>query len=1303
MPVAVIQPLPERLWRTTALPATTARITAPSPAAPNSAYNVEAYEWESAEPGVLPLPVLEPSAPWLANWSALLAGAGRQPGSVALLGPTPTPAPLDEHGRSEVEQLSPEELILRFRSIASPEAFRLAGHLAVGRPELPVMRLVQAAIERNPQPQHLAEVILSGVLTAVPGPPGSYAFRPGVRELLLRTLPRSAHGRTSELVGRVGALIDARAGVAAGEFRVLAPGGDGEAAGGEPFAAVREESVRRLGGAAAGAGGLVLGRYRIEQRPGPFRNIVRAEDIRSGQTVAVYRYHLQPERHQRFLDAARALAGVESANVVAVLDFGIEDDVTYLVTEFVAGITLAELIAESDFRLPFTMLAPLAQQVAQGLKAVHAHGIAHFPHRPNGLLIQPDGTVKINHLALGRIQARDESHDLDAFGSLLMRLAGPRFSGLADVPAAFQAVFTDAVGSLCSPDLDSQRHGRDLFLDASFGEVLDGVRADRYRYRLLGLVRIHQGDRLLPVNSPEEQALLCMLLLKHGRTVTYSQLTEGLWGQRPPEHPRLLLSTYASRLRKTLGPGLLATTEDGYALHAQPDTIDVNHCEELIAQARSHRDSGDPAAARAAVQQALDLWLGDPLAGVPGPAAKAARTRLRALRLTLCATRAELDLELGNFERATSDLAELLRDHPEREDFRRLHILALRDQGRIAEAIESYETYEEHRNQQHSEPNPTLLALYHELRTAPERGRATIVAEFTDRGEHRLAHSALGRALTWLLSLTELAPNQYEVLARDNGYLVITEPEASVLPVLIAVLRELPSALMELEDPPKVRVTFWHTAQFARADRPTTQPDIQAALEHSTADITVILSPVLQQELMRGSTFLLPARFLPLHRESADGTAIAWYCPLDLPERAPDPEPEERDLVRGPFTTRAFGAVRPPEPGRTAIVLSQPDGRLTLLDRDRPPGPLATFYEVDLTTHQASHEVSLPSSRGDTFAASVELSWHVDDPVAFVRGETAGVSRRLLDHFVSEAGRITRRHPVRRVGAVQHAVRDGLRRWPVPGLSVACSVRLTPEGEPQSASRATMPVAPAAAGTPRSMTNILDNAEFVLLGFDDPLTKMYTGAEAAQAVHDLATRLVELRGPDEALSGKPLRKQGISAAPVEMYPNPLSLLRELADHRLAADLLRELDRIEEHAALKAWPNSYVRHILRTLSATGRGPAIVTDFSAHAVTTFLTRRGLKTSVPGGIHARSGDLTKLMPNPDCLLRALDHLGTSESSTVLIGSTVAELTAAGAIGVPFVGYARSQKHEQHLRRAGCEHTVTYLQSVFETLSRD
>ena len=122
--------------------------------------------------------------------------------------------------------------------------------------------------------------------------------------------------------------------------------------------------------------------------------------------------------------------------------------------------------------------------------------------------------------------------------------------------------------------------------------------------------------------------------------------------------------------------------------------------------------------ARDTVERALDLWYGEPLDGVPGPAAEATRTRLRALRLSLHVTRAELDLELGHFEQAATDLDDLLRAHPKHEGFRLLHILALKNQGRIAEAIESYETYEEFQDRQYSEPNPTMLELHRELRAA---------------------------------------------------------------------------------------------------------------------------------------------------------------------------------------------------------------------------------------------------------------------------------------------------------------------------------------------------------------------------------------------------------------------------------------------------------------------------------------------------------------------------------------------------------------------------------------------------------
>ncbi|MEU5344517.1 SAV_2336 N-terminal domain-related protein [Streptomyces sp. NPDC020766] len=1262
MPVAVVQPLPERLWRTTALPATTARIAAPGPAAPNSAYDVDSYAMEDLPRNVLPLPVLEASAPWLANWSALVAGGGRLPGAVGLLGAAPPPAPVDEWGRGDVEQLSPEELLLRFRSLASPEAFRLAGHLAVGRPELPVMRLVHAAIERNPQPQHLAEVILSGALIAVPGTAGSYAFRPGVSELLRCTLPRTALGRTSELVARVGALIDARAGVAAGEFHVAVPGPGDITAGGDPFASVREESVRRLGGGRRDGTRLVLGRYQLLREVSQGSQVWQAEDTRLSRTVAVYRYDIDPEHHERFLETAGALTQVESPHVVAVHGYGIDNGVPYLVTEFVDGVTLTELIAEGGSQLPYWMLAQLTHQVAQGLAALHARDLVHGQLTANGILARPDGSFAITRFALGDMRERTESKDLDDFGHGLTELAGDKPSRL------FRTRFARSVTDLISSDLARQRHGRDALLSpVLLADARHAAASDRHVYRLLGPVLVAQESRTqLPLISPQEQALLCMLLLRHGRSVPYAELATGLWGQQLPQQATQLLSLYAARLRGVLGNGILASTPGGYAVYAPPGTIDVHRFEEFAARARSCRDEDAPAEARRAVRQALDLWHGDPLEGVPGPAAESARVRLKSLHQSLLTDLAELDLELGHFERNVDDFGEYPRVRPERE------------------AVQS----------------PRTL-----VREDQDSGGATVLLEFApfaEPGEHRQAHSILGRALTWLLSLTDLAPNQYEVLARDSGYLVITEPEASVLPLLSAVLHELPGALTELEDPPTIRVTFWHTTRFARTDVVSAN-DLRASLEDSAAAITVVLSPALHQELTADGLPVDPAPFQPLYPKWADdGPPLAWYCLLNVPERAPDPAPEQRDLARGPFTTHDLRSIRLPEPGRTAVVIQPGDDAPTLLDPDRlgdtpASESLITYYEVDLTTHQASHELSFPSSGDGTFAASVELSWHVDDPVSFVRGETVNVSERLLHHVIKETDRVTRRHPLRRAGAAQHAARGGLRGWPVPGLSVACSITLMPEGEARSALRAPRkPVAPPDAAAPF----LLDTPN-VLIGFDGPLVRLYTRAKEEQATQELAALLAELRHPDAALSGGPLSPGGVPTSPLEGRSNPLDLLRAFAEHPLGADLRRRLNRIEERAVPTATATPFSDSLITTLNALGRRVAVVADNAPSAVWMYLQAHGRLTGlVGGGVHGRAEELTRLMPNPDCLLRALDQLGATPSDAVLVGSSVAELTAANAIGLRFLGYTRSEPHKQRLLRAGCELTTASWAPLIQAL---
>ncbi|MEV0935919.1 SAV_2336 N-terminal domain-related protein [Streptomyces phaeochromogenes] len=1263
MPVAVVQPLPERLWRTTALPATTARIAAPGPAVPNSAYDVDSYAMEDLPQDVLPLPVLEASAPWLANWSALVAGGGRLPGAVGLLGTAPPPAPVDEWGRSDVERLSAEELLLRFRSLASPEAFRLAGHLAVGRAELPVMRLVHAAIERNPQPQHLAEVILSGALIAVPGKAGSYVFRPGVRELLRRTLPRTALGRTSELTARVGALIDTRAGVTAGDFRVAVPGPGDITADGEAFASVREESVRRLGGPPPkpDTAGLVLGRYRLVRRLGRGKHVMEAEDIRSGQTVAVHPHPIGPEQHERFLDTARVLAGVRHANVIDVHDFGVEDGIAYLVTEFVEGATLAE-----SSRLPFTAFVSVVRQIALGLGALHEQGVAHGRLTPQSLLMSPDGTVRITHFEPVRDRGNDESKDLEALGHLLEDLGVEEApEELREFEGAFRSRLDGAVRLLLSPDADSQSRALKLLRTTSFGasasETAPAFAADRYRYRLLGPVRIERGDDVLPNHSPEEQAVLSMLLLRHGEPVTHVELTEGLWGRHSPGRAGGL-STYSSGLRKILGPGILTTTGGGYALYAPHHSVDVNRCEELVAEAKSRHEDGDPTTARDTVQRALDLWYGEPLDGVPGPAAEATRTRLRALRLSLCATRAELDLELGHFERAAADLDDLLRTHPEHKDFHRLRVLARRNLDRVADA-----------------------------------GRPTITMECADPDDRPEAHNKLAPSLVRLLSLSGLAPDDYDMRSDDNGHFVFTAAELSVrsvLPVLNATLRNLPGILLEANDPPRVRLTFWHTAQ------PPT-PDSLPAPEQS--DIAVVLSPVLYDELTDSDLPVDLTLFRPLWSEQADGPpgpVLAWYCPLNLPELAPHPGTKQGGLVRGPFVTRPPRWIPLPEPGRTAVVIQPADGALTLLDPARlvdtpASGPATAYYEVDLTPQQSVHRLSLPSSRGGTFTASVELAWHVEDPVAFVGDDTGNVSERLLGHVVKEAGRVTRRHPVDRVPA-QGALHNGLHSWPVPGLSVTCSVRLKPNEEPPFLPPATQSFA----APPDAAAPFLVDVPHVLIGFDGPLVRLYTRAKEEQATQELAALLAELRHPDAALSGEPLSPGGAPVSPLEGRSNPLDLLRAFAEHPLGADLRRRLNRIEERAISTATATPFSDSLITTLNALGRRVAVVADNAPSAVWMYLQAHGRLTGLVSGVHGRAEELTRLMPNPDCLLRALDQLGATPSDAVLVGSSVAELTAANAIGLRFLGYTRSEPHKQRLLSAGCELTTASWAPLIQSL---
>ncbi|MBT2208604.1 SAV_2336 N-terminal domain-related protein [Actinomadura sp. NEAU-AAG7] len=214
-PTAVLQPLPERLWRRTAAPVTPGLAVLPRPGAPNTDLLFTPYDGATA-PGV-PVPVLEIAPHWFAAWARLVSGAGPQPAAVATL---PARPPGGAPVRRE-RDLPVEERVRRFLAAASPAAAELAAHVAVSVPSLPVMRLIQHRVLGGPGPGQLAEVLLSGLLRPVGGV--HYEFVPGAREALLDTLPRPEALHTRDVLEAVSAEIERLAGTSAETFRALLP------------------------------------------------------------------------------------------------------------------------------------------------------------------------------------------------------------------------------------------------------------------------------------------------------------------------------------------------------------------------------------------------------------------------------------------------------------------------------------------------------------------------------------------------------------------------------------------------------------------------------------------------------------------------------------------------------------------------------------------------------------------------------------------------------------------------------------------------------------------------------------------------------------------------------------------------------------------------------------------------------------------------------------------------------------------------------------------------------------------------
>jgi eukaryotic-like serine/threonine-protein kinase len=105
-------------------------------------------------------------------------------------------------------------------------------------------------------------------------------------------------------------------------------------------------------------------------------------------------YAQDPVFVERFRREARSAARLSHPNIVAVFDSGSDAGEHYLVMEYVAGQSLAELLAGQGRLAPRRAVEPVIQ-VCAALAAAHAQGLVHRDVKPANVLVDPDGRVKV--------------------------------------------------------------------------------------------------------------------------------------------------------------------------------------------------------------------------------------------------------------------------------------------------------------------------------------------------------------------------------------------------------------------------------------------------------------------------------------------------------------------------------------------------------------------------------------------------------------------------------------------------------------------------------------------------------------------------------------------------------------------------------------------------------------------------------------------------------------------------------------------------------------------------------------------
>ena len=147
--------------------------------------------------------------------------------------------------------------------------------------------------------------------------------------------------------------------------------------------------------------GIVLnGRYELIEKigRGGMAEVWAGKDSVLGRNVAIKimlpQFAMDPEFVQRFRQEAARAANLANPYIVNIYDWGHEDDIQYIIMEYIQGQDLKHLIQNKGI-LPSKSAARIGAQICQTLSTAHGQDIIHRDIKPQNIMIQPNGQVKV--------------------------------------------------------------------------------------------------------------------------------------------------------------------------------------------------------------------------------------------------------------------------------------------------------------------------------------------------------------------------------------------------------------------------------------------------------------------------------------------------------------------------------------------------------------------------------------------------------------------------------------------------------------------------------------------------------------------------------------------------------------------------------------------------------------------------------------------------------------------------------------------------------------------------------------------